>query len=93
MKNQVKKEGRRRRRGEGGKEKEEEKEQCLVVHISIARVEEAPEYITEAAAQEEFVGKKKSYLQPAGENCGYFLFYKQCKEIEISIIQVIIKNE
>ena len=41
-----------------GQEEGKEKEQCLVVHISIARVEEAPEYITEAAAQEEFVGKK-----------------------------------
>ena len=51
---------REKEKEEKGKE-EVEKEQCLVVHISIARVEEAPEYITEAAAQEEFVGKK-SYL-------------------------------
>ena len=50
-----------------------EKEQCLVVHISIARVEEAPEYITEAAAQEEFVGKNVILLSLAHrENCCYF---------------------
>ena len=58
---EEKEKGRRKRRGEGEKDEEkedQEKEECLVVHISIARVEEAPEYITEAAAQEEFVGKK-----------------------------------
>ena len=59
-KNQVE-EKEEKEKEEKGKE-EVEKEQCLVVHISIARVEEAPEYITEAAAQEEFVGKKKLSL-------------------------------